>query len=78
MSPVGGAVAYGGTVSLTPGSADFAFGRYLHKNLRDNKGMSIGEAVMRGKQSYFNRSYGGGRVIVLGWTLLGFPELTIN
>lgn len=69
-----GAVAVMGATTLTSAANERLLSRYVYKQL--DLGLPLGEAVMVAKQQFAQRQPDALDVL-LGWTLLGFPELSL-
>ena len=69
-----GAVAVLGATTLTSASNEKILSRLVFERL--SNGESLGDAMTNGKAE-FARNRSGARDVILGWTLLGFPELSL-
>ena len=70
-----GAVAVMGASTLTNADNERALASLVFEEL--SKGKRLGDAVTSAKQAYALQ-YGRDLDVLLGWTILGFPELHIN
>jgi len=71
----GGAAAVLGATTITESSSEEALGAALMEKLAD-QGLTIGEAIQAAKEELATRA--PGRLdVLLGWTLLGDPALTV-
>lgn len=69
-----GAVAVMGATTLTSASNEQILSRLVFERL--TQGESLGDAIVNGKAE-FSRSRADALDVILGWTLLGFPELVM-
>ena len=70
-----GAVAVMGASTLTNADNERALASLVFAELA--KGKRLGDAVTSAKQAYA-AEHGADLDVLLGWTILGFPELLIN
>ncbi len=69
-----GAVAVMGATTLTSASSEKILARLVFERL--TQGQMLGQAITDAKQEFASKR-GGALDVILGWTLLGFPELTL-
>ena len=69
-----GAVAVLGATTLTSASNEKILSRLVFERL--SNGESLGDAMTNGKAE-FARNRSDALDVILGWTLLGFPELSL-
>ena len=70
-----GAVSVMGAVTLTSAANERLLAHLLFERL--TQGMPLGNAITEAKKEFVNVSPNS-KDVVLGWTLLGFPELTLQ
>ncbi len=72
-----GAVSVAGSVANTGAASVLLFAKYFSQKLFSNGGLKLGDAILQAKHTLANRKPNN-RDVILGWQLLGFPELSIH